>query len=1120
MEEKILLDIQLKTSDALTRIEQIKRETKSLSEQQAENTKQAKLGTISTYEADKANAKLSASLILLQQEKKALSTLTNNDIKAATALEGSYDKLSSQYNINKQLLNDMSLAQRASTDEGKKLEQETFNIYQEMIRLQEATGKHVLSVGDYTKVIQPLIDGLKKENVVLLENNKQLEQQKSTLVGFNRLTQEQTDELNGITNQIKLNTQAYNANNQIIQETTQSVGFLATKEQKMGEVTVAGSNTIAGMTARLSELQKTLQTTDVGSKQFKEANKEAQSLKLRIDQTLGKVNEFGDKEPKNLTKKAFSDTAEAGAGLVSIVQLANVALGENEVTSQLQAKTLKAVAISQLAMNAAKGVGAIMDVKDLVVKGLLIVKEKLYASAVDQTTGKLKLARVAMISTGIGALVVGLVMLIANFKEVSKFIERFTNGIKDWVAEISGGNKFLMQLADILTTIGSPLIFVIKLINDFKGTLEGLQNSVNGAMDSIASKFGVFEGAVKAGMVPFNLFINALKTLGGETKKYKIDLESVTKMHEKYNAQLDKDANKRKQQIDLAKAQGKSETDLRNLTKDNLEKTTKARQIEFDNVLRIMKAKKKTYESLSEEETKLYDEIKGALDQSIVDQKIYDADIAKQQRDAAKERYKERLELERSLQHELIVLRNGFIKDDFDKQRADLIEQQRIDKEANDLAIIDATKKFGEKSQIVSDLQEKNKLQLQKFNDDMFAIDVAQADKEIDVLNEKIKTEQQIIRESFIGQVQALSDKTAIEKDLLNASFVNTGKTLDQKKNQEIQHNNDLLAIEMKFLQDKLTLAKQFAQEDGLISDEEVQQINDLANAIAGVQEKIKQGEGAKVVDGLGLTPKDLEAIQMGADAILSILDTIKSVVDANAANQIRAIDDRFKYEEAAIQHSTLSEEEKEKKIQALNKKSANEKYKIELEQFETNKAISIVNTIITTAQAVMAALANPTPFAGPILAAIAAATGATQLGIIASQPPPPKPQFAKGVIGLNGAGHGTSDNINASLSVGESVMTAKATRVYHKQLAAMEMSVGNNPNYNPLLGKFAGGLIGDGGLSDRSITDPINSGLSMTTQISNEIGKQLKSLKIITKISDINRVGGEVVNNKVTASI
>lgn len=66
-----------------------------------------------------------------------------------TSAEGSYNRLSAQYRLNKIRLNEMSAEERKATDAGRQLEAETNAIYQEMKALQEATGKHQLSVGDY-----------------------------------------------------------------------------------------------------------------------------------------------------------------------------------------------------------------------------------------------------------------------------------------------------------------------------------------------------------------------------------------------------------------------------------------------------------------------------------------------------------------------------------------------------------------------------------------------------------------------------------------------------------------------------------------------------------------------------------------------------------------------------------------------------------------------------------------------------------------------------------------------------------------------------------------------------------------------------------------------------------
>lgn len=82
-----------------------------------------------------------------------------------TSVEGSYNRLSAQYRLNKIRLNEMSAAERQSTEAGLALEAETAAIYEEMKRLQEATGKHQLNVGNYADAAK----GLKMELTSLIQ---------------------------------------------------------------------------------------------------------------------------------------------------------------------------------------------------------------------------------------------------------------------------------------------------------------------------------------------------------------------------------------------------------------------------------------------------------------------------------------------------------------------------------------------------------------------------------------------------------------------------------------------------------------------------------------------------------------------------------------------------------------------------------------------------------------------------------------------------------------------------------------------------------------------------------------------------------------------------------------
>lgn len=68
-----------------------------------------------------------------------------------TSAEGSYNKLSAQYRLNKIRLNELSDAERSGTESGRKLEAETKAIYEQMNNLQKATGKAQLQVGHYER---------------------------------------------------------------------------------------------------------------------------------------------------------------------------------------------------------------------------------------------------------------------------------------------------------------------------------------------------------------------------------------------------------------------------------------------------------------------------------------------------------------------------------------------------------------------------------------------------------------------------------------------------------------------------------------------------------------------------------------------------------------------------------------------------------------------------------------------------------------------------------------------------------------------------------------------------------------------------------------------------------
>ena len=92
----------------------------------------------------------------LLQSQRQLNIAQKNGVVAATSATGSYNQLYAQYNLIKNVLNAMSDEMRNAEGVGKLWEAEALRIMNVMKGMQEATGKHTLSVGDYTKAFNGL----------------------------------------------------------------------------------------------------------------------------------------------------------------------------------------------------------------------------------------------------------------------------------------------------------------------------------------------------------------------------------------------------------------------------------------------------------------------------------------------------------------------------------------------------------------------------------------------------------------------------------------------------------------------------------------------------------------------------------------------------------------------------------------------------------------------------------------------------------------------------------------------------------------------------------------------------------------------------------------------------
>ena len=160
------------------------------------------------------------------------------------------------------------------------------------------------------------------------------------------------------------------------------------------------------------------------------------------------------------------------------------------------------------------------------------------------------------------------------------------------------------------------------------------------------------------------------------------------------------------------------------------------------------------------------------------------------------------------------------------------------------------------------------------------------------------------------------------------------------------------------------------------------------------------------------------------------------------SAKRVQEINVRQAKEEKDLKEKQAKEEK------ALSKTVALEAYNVSVASFGAEKALKISSAIISTAVAVTRALSDLGPIAGPILAGVIGGLGAVQIGLIASQSPPPPPKFHTG--GKVNAPRG--QEVNSVLLGQELVLNDKTTYNLDKFLDSQDVSSSKGVSERPTI--------------------------------------------------------------------
>lgn len=230
-------------------------------------------------------------------------------------------------------------------------------------------------------------------------------------------------EAQALTAQINLNKTALLGLNATIQDGRLNVGNYG--------------NTVNGLKKRYAELQERVAGLDIGSKEFKQAQTEIIKTRDALGLAQGKFDEFGESIKKGNAKilSTFTDVGEGAVAAFAIAPLLN----ENLKAEELQANALKAIAIAQNTVALAKGIANVKDAAGIVIsKGAAAatflqagaikaagLAQSIFSKGVLTSSVSLRIFKGALISTGIGAIIVLIGELINNWDDITSAVGRF-----------------------------------------------------------------------------------------------------------------------------------------------------------------------------------------------------------------------------------------------------------------------------------------------------------------------------------------------------------------------------------------------------------------------------------------------------------------------------------------------------------------------------------------------------------------------------------------------------------------------------------------------------------------------------------------------------------------------
>ena len=874
----------------------------------------------------------------------------------------------------KQSTDGFAIASPQTLDDVAKLTKQIEELKKQILLLEEANKKQKKATEALTQAQAEEILARQKQRREIIE---QVKIQSDVTTSYEK----QVAALAKIKRQLKeLSVEGKQAPEQLLKDFQKLDGSVRKAEESVKEFHRSIGN-YSSATAELKDLTKQLIDLERAGQRdtaaFREMRQRAAELKDTIADTKAEIKTMAS---DTRTIDGLVGSVNLLANAYQVTEGALVLLGENseewkETMVKLQAIMAVTSGIQEIQNLLQKESAAMMFLNSVQTKSAAAA-QGIYAFATGGATAATKAFRIALLATGVGALVVGIAALAGAFGDLSSSVEDETEKQIASNAALEKAKKITTDYKISITELDVQLAALAGKFEDIKKAEEKLF-----ALKQ-SKEFGEAVGTA---------YSNAVK----KSKEYQ---ESLKK-----EAELKGDVESATRLIALNEA--KLATETREGFRKGYENGLILNKQRLDAAEKEILNERAKRDKILKNDVEYQAVLKGAIEKRVKEKQLFNAQEIKNDEENAEKRFANELE-------------------DI-KRRAELIDSERKRELAKEkIRYDDELKKGiknGENIELINKIHTKNKLDINtKYNEK----EAAEFDRIESERKAKEKKEQQealdLEQEKLSGKIDIINEEEAILLEANKKNYTAIKKAIDEEYNLKADKlekqkvfdlsNKDLTEkqkklIEEKYKNDSANLAREKAAELKSINQKEKEDNEKNDRERLEQQRKVQQ----QVLQGIEQgTKRRSEIIQNGLNAEIKKQD---EAVQRQQELAAQGLDNTLAYQEK-------KREELQAKLEREKEAERRREEALQLAGAFLGSYQSRVDKGQETTAAMAGALAD-TLIAKAISSTIAGA-------------------FAGGVEDFQGKGTGTSDSNLIAFSHGESVVTAKATQQYSGLVTAM----------------------------------------------------------------------------------